>query len=197
MRISPPNHSELLLIRHPQVDLRYRGVCYGRSDVELSPEGRRQSLELAGQLVRLPVKEIVHSGLKRTSFLATALGRLLGLAPEQDHALAERDFGSWELQRWDDIYRRHGNGMLKMISEPDDFRPGGGETTQELADRVWNWYRGGQRRGLTVAITHGGPIAACLGRQRQLPVAEWVELIPACGAFVWTDHWHTPTGSYV
>lgn len=177
----------LLLIRHPQVDERLRGICYGRSDVVLSPEGRRQSLLLVRQLAQLPVKRIVHSGLQRTSFLATRLASVTGLHAEPVEALAERDFGNWELQAWDDIYGRVGEEMLKMVSEPDRYRPGGGETTSELAARVWNWYLGVEGPGLTIAVTHGGPIAACLGRQRGLPVAEWAELIPACGALVWTD----------
>lgn len=187
MRIDPPNHSDLLLIRHPQVHGRYRGVCYGRSDVELSVAGRRSSREIAQRLARLPVRHIVHSGLQRTAFLATALARITGLAAQQYPALAERNFGSWELESWDSIYQREGDSMLKMISEPATYRPGEGETTDEMAGRVWNWYRGWQGRGLTVAVTHGGPIAACLGRQRGIPVAEWTALIPACGACVWAD----------
>lgn len=195
MMMNPPNQAELLLIRHPQVDTRYRGVCYGRSDVALSPGGRQQSRSLARQLAHLPVKRIVHSGLQRTSFLAAALGRLTGIAPEQDVALVERDFGSWELRTWDEIYQCHGNEMLKMVTEPEEYRPGGGETTDEMTARVWGWFQRRSGRGLTVAVTHGGPIAACLGRQRQLPVAQWAELIPACGSLVWSDPFRTPMGS--
>jgi broad specificity phosphatase PhoE len=197
MRIDRPNHCRLLLIRHPEVDLRLRGVCYGRSDVALSPAGHRQSFVLAKQLARLPVTRILHSGLARTSLLARSLARLTGLTAQCDDALLERDFGSWELQTWDAIYQRQGDEMLKMVSQPDDFRPGGGETTRELADRIWNWYQARQASGLTVAVTHGGPIAAWLGQHRMLPVADWLELVPACGALVWTDPWHSSHGTDV
>lgn len=197
-RAIPSERSEgLLLIRHPQVDEAIRGICYGRSDVALSPEGRRQSILLARQLARLPVKTIVHSGLQRTTFLATRLAVLTGLTPQRNEALLERDFGSWEMQSWDDIYRREGDAMLKMITEPDAFRPGGGETTNELADRVCHWYRDRQTSGLTIAVTHGGPIAACLGRQRGVPVAEWAKLIPACGTLVWVEPQPALAGSCV
>lgn len=191
MRPDPPSRFELLLVRHPQVDDRYRGVCYGRSDVELSVAGRRRSIDIAQRLGRLPVRHVVHSGLQRTAFLAVALARITGLAAEQHPALAERDFGRWELETWDSIYRREGDSMLDMVSEPSTYRPGGGETTDEMADRVSSWCRGWQGRGLIVAVTHGGPIAALLGRQRGLPVAEWTELIPACGAWVWAEPWRT------
>lgn len=185
--IWPEGSAGLLLIRHPQVDRRLEGICYGRSDVALSDEGRQQSFRLARRFARLPIGNIFHSGLQRTTFLAAHLGVLTGIPPQRSDALAERDFGSWELQTWDEIYRREGDAMLKMITEPDAFRPGGGETTSELADRVWNWYRERQTSGLTVAVTHGGPIAACLGRHRRLPIAEWAKLIPACGTHVWMD----------
>lgn len=195
MSINRPEHSDLLLIRHPMVDPRFRGVCYGRSDIALSAEGRRQSLALAKQISHLPVKSIFHSGLQRTSLLATELARLTGVTALEDCALAERDFGSWELQTWDAVYQQHGDEMMKMVSQPIDFRPGGGETTYEMADRVWNWYCGRHAAGLTVAVTHGGPIAACLGRQRDLPVADWLALVPACGSLVWMGRCVAMVGS--
>ena len=71
-----------------------------------------------------------------------------------------------------------------MISEPATFRPGGGETTLEMRDRVLSWQQSIPRDGLTVAVTHGGPIAALLGTLRNLPVAGWVDLIPAEGTWV-------------
>lgn len=173
--------AKVLLVRHPQVHERLRGVCYGRSDVPLSLQGRQQSLHLAQQLARLPVTYVVHSGLERTRLLAARLGRFTGVKPESEPALAERDFGGWELQMWNEIYKRHGDEMMKMVTDPDTYRPGGGETTSEMADRAWNWFQSRQARGLTVVISHGGPIAACVGRHRELPVAEWAELIPSCG----------------
>ncbi len=196
MSIDRPDRGELLLIRHPQVDLRFHGVCYGRSDVALSSAGRQQSLALASQLSRLPVKSIFHSGLQRTALLATELARLTGLTATREPVLAERDFGSWELQTWDAIYQQHGDEMMRMVSDPSGFRPGGGETTDELADRVWNWYRTLELPGVAVIVTHGGPIAACLGRQRELPVDRWMELVPACGELVWTELWRAPTALY-
>ncbi|WP_164102476.1 histidine phosphatase family protein [Candidatus Laterigemmans baculatus] len=182
----------MLLVRHPQVDSGVQGLCYGRSDVPLSLEGVGQSQLLADRLARLPVRRIFHSGLQRTRVLAQRLGELTGIEPRPSEALVERDFGDWELQSWEEIYRREGEGMLRMISEPETYRPGGGETTWELADRVWNGLQGKragcrQGGGLTVAVTHGGPIAAYRGRLGGLPVADWPSLIPACGTPVWIE----------
>jgi len=85
---------------------------------------------------------------------------------------------------WDDIHALSGDDMLRMISEPGTYRPGGGETTYEMRDRVLGWLDSASDNDLTIAVTHGGPIAALLGTLRQSPVSEWASLIPRCGEIV-------------
>lgn len=179
--------SGLILVRHGPVADHYHGVCYGRSDVELSPRGEDRSRELAETLATLPVDRIMHSGLGRTRFLAHLLSERLGMPAHRAEALRERDFGRWELRSWDEIHRESGDDILKMISHPGTFRPGGGETTFEMRNRVLDWFRGVPLDGLSVAVSHGGPIAALLGTLRDLPVTSWPELIPPYGECVEID----------
>jgi broad specificity phosphatase PhoE len=179
--------SGLILVRHGPVADRYHGLCYGRSDVELSPQGEDRSRELAETLAALPIDRIMHSGLARTSYLAGLLGGRLGRPTFRAEAICERDFGCWELRSWDELYREYGEAILKMVSEPGTFRPGAGETTFEMRDRVLDWFGGLPRNGLSVAVTHGGPIAALLGTLRGLPVEAWPELIPPQGQCVPID----------
>jgi broad specificity phosphatase PhoE len=179
--------SGVILIRHAQIADRYRGICYGRSDVELSPSGERRSRELADELAVWPITRIMHSGLTRTRRLADEIGETIGLAPVCSDALRERDYGEWELQSWDDIHQRHGDEMLKMVSEPATYRPGGGETTFELRDRIVAWFRTLPPAGLTVVVSHAGPIAVLQGTRQGLPVAAWFESIPAFGESVKID----------
>jgi broad specificity phosphatase PhoE len=176
---------EVILVRHASVSEEFQGVCYGRSDVALSARGKEQSLELARTLSCLRPSAVFHSGVQRTVFLAERLSERLGISPVFSEALQERDFSTWELQPWDAIQRRSGDEMLRMVSEPETYRPGGGETTFELRDRVVCWIKSSvPRNTLVVAVTHGGPIAALLGTEKQLPVSDWVKLIPDCGAWV-------------
>ncbi|MBC7816309.1 MAG: histidine phosphatase family protein [Planctomycetaceae bacterium] len=174
----------VILVRHAPVAERYHGVCYGRSDVELGDAGERQSDDLVEELVIWKRARIIHSGLQRTRFLAERLAERLDCLAACCPALQERDFGMWELQPWDVIHARHGDEILRMISEPDTYRPGGGETTFEMRDRVQQWFESLPNHGLTIVVTHGGPIAALLGTQRRLPVSDWVGLIPHCGQSV-------------
>jgi broad specificity phosphatase PhoE len=119
--------------------------------------------------------------------LAEAIERRTGVQPMREVVLRERDFGAWELRTWDEIYHDHGEEMTKMITDPHHFRPGGGETTDALAARVVQWSQQWAKPGIAVVVTHGGPIAALLGRQRSLPVDDWPSLIPACGEQVRYD----------
>lgn len=179
--VTQPN---VILVRHAPVAEHYRKSCYGRSDVELSEAGTHLSHSLAEELSQWTAATIVHSGLRRAQFLAERLAERIGTTTTCCPELRERDFGTWELQPWDTIFAEHGDGMNRMISEPDTYRPGGGETTYEHRDRVLRWYEALPHDRLTIAVTHGGTIATLLGAQRRLPVPEWLALIPNCGQMV-------------
>jgi broad specificity phosphatase PhoE len=171
----------LILVRHGAVAARYRGLCYGRSDVQLGPEGYEQHRRQVELFKAVPLKRIVHSGLERTRLLAEALGAACAVEAVPCSLLQERDYGAWELRRWDWIYAEHGEEMMRMISDPQRYRPGGGETTFELRDRVVRWFSALPDAGLTVAVTHGGPMAALWGTLHNLAVDAWPALIPPYG----------------
>ncbi|MFQ3652118.1 MAG: histidine phosphatase family protein [Gemmataceae bacterium] len=171
------------LVRHPAVFDTYRGVCYGSSEVPLSPESVSQLQSLARNIQRLgPITHLYHSGLIRCAVLAETLAALTGLPATTDARLRERHFGQWEGRTWDEIHAETGDAMLGMVTAPDTWRPPGGETTFELRDRVLAWYAQLPTHATIVAITHGGPIAALLGTLQQRPVAQWPQLIPPYGA---------------
>jgi broad specificity phosphatase PhoE len=174
----------LIVVRHASVDPRYHGRCYGRSDVLLGPDGELASCAVVDELTKYGEALVVHSGLQRTRFLADRLAAKFHCSAIGCEALQERDFGTWEMQPWNEIQAQHGDEMLRMISEPDSYRPGGGETTFEMRDRVIRGFQSLPDANLTIVVTHGGPIAALLGSQRQCPVSDWVKLIPGCGQIV-------------
>lgn len=63
----------LILVRHTDVAPKYRGVCYGISDVELSETGLAQCKPLASRLALFKPALVFHSGLSRTRVLAELL----------------------------------------------------------------------------------------------------------------------------
>ncbi len=176
----------ILLVRHTAVALRWRGRCYGRSDAGLSRTGAAEARRLAKELAAWKPDRIVHSGLIRTRLLATRIALATGVPATADAAWAERDFGTWERRRWTAIHRDTGDAMDGMIDAPDSFRPGGGETTTELADRVTTALVA-LPPGRTIVVTHGGPIAALRGTAAGLPPREWLALVPQPGQAVAFD----------
>lgn len=183
----------ILLVRHCEVDERYKPLCYGQSDVELSELGIQNSAQLAHRLAAemrgasMAKKFVHHSGLSRSRLLAETLAQLLGITAEVSHLLRERNYGAWELRCWEELYAETGDAMLGTIREPATWRPPGGETTFAMRDRVLSWYNALPADGFIVAVTHGGPIAALLGTKRGLSVDAWLRLIPTVGTITECD----------
>ncbi len=150
----------MTLVRHTAVAKAWAGRCYGRSDMGLSREGLAAARDLAPRLAAEHAPRVVlHSGLRRARLLAGRVAALAGAELAEDRRWAERDFAAWEGQRWDAIWRATGSAMDGMLDDPEGYRPGGGETTAELAARALAAWRG-RPRGPCLVVTHGGPIAA-------------------------------------
>lgn len=175
------NETEVLFVRHTAVAEKYQPLCYGATDVELSSAGERHAREVAESLARFPVDRIIHSGLKRARILAEHLAELTGQALEERTGFRERDFGTWELASWDDIHAELGDDMMKIISEPETYRPGGSETTREFVERVARSCHDLHQPGRTVVVCHGGVIATLSGLVEQLEIDRWINRIPAHG----------------
>ena len=174
---------KITLVRHTEVALRWRGRCYGVTDVGLSRTGAAAIGPLAQELAALRPEWILHSDLTRTRRLSVAVARHVGCPIHADPAWRERDFGTWEGQSWNAIFRASGNAMDGMIEAPDKFRPGGGETTCELAARIAT-AMASLPEGRGIVVTHGGPIASLLGQERGLAPRDWLSLVPSVGAGV-------------
>ena len=172
----------ILLVRHCAVALEWRGRCYGQSDTGLSRAGWRETKALADVIAAKPVTAIIHSGLNRTRRLADRIGMRTGNTPQCDPRWQERDYGKWEGRRWTAIYRETGNEMDQMLTDPESYRPGGGETTTELLQRANAAWADLPRGGMTVIISHGGPIAMVRTILAGARVNESANFIPPIGS---------------
>ena len=118
---------ELILVRHPR-PLAAEGICYGRSDLAVAPD---ELLRVHAALrASLPDDAPVFSSPLRR---CAALARLLSSRPSFDARLAEMDFGAWEQRSWNAIPRAEVDAWADDLLE---YRPGGGETIMEVAQRV-------------------------------------------------------------
>jgi len=182
----------LTLVRHAEVEQAWVGRCYGQSDVPLSPEGLARTHAMVSELAGESFAAIITSDLSRCRLPAEPLAERLGISLAIDSRLRERDYGAWESHSWDDLWREHGELIHATVSEPATFHPGGGETTDQLRDRVMRvvnelgHHLTSARDALPhyCLVTHGGPSAAILGTLGNKSVYEWHGLQPRQGQYV-------------
>lgn len=155
----------LYLLRHlaPTVA---SGICYGRTDLVVDTD--LQASTLPGLRARLTADvPVISSPLIRCASLA----RELGSPVRFDARLAELDFGTWEMRNWDDIARAE---IDAWAADMANYRPGGGESVFDMAQRISLFYEDLMREDLPSAlvICHAGAIRLLAARQRGLAPAE-------------------------
>ena len=139
---------------------------------------------LVHELASLEPDIIIHSNMKRTRAIAMPLAQKLGIAPINAPLWRERDFGTWESRSWASIYRETGNAMDGMIDDPEHFRPGGGETTAQLALRINEALMSLPNARSVAIVTHGGPIACVRAVRAGAPLHQLATFIPRTGSIV-------------
>jgi len=169
--VTPPQRGEdvvttrILLIRHGESILGSRGRYAGHVNTPLSAEGRGQIMRLRRRFRRFRIDRVFSSDLRRCRETAEIL------APGADviftKQLRELSFGRWEGWTSDECARRYPSRYGRWLDDPRRITPPGGESLDQLAQRVGAFVRRVARRfpGRTVAlITHGGPIRVLLVR---------------------------------
>jgi alpha-ribazole phosphatase len=160
----------LYLVRHPQPVVEPE-VCYGSTDLYVMPEQHAQvcTALVAGLPRDAP---IFSSPLLRCANLAQRLSAQLGGAPAiLDARLVEMNFGAWELCRWDAIPRAE---IDAWTNDTLQYRPGGGESVLQMAQRMRAFYEELISLGHDCAtiVCHAGTIRMLLACQRGLPLEE-------------------------
>jgi alpha-ribazole phosphatase len=165
---------EILLIRHPE-PLGARGICYGRSDLELAPGWEQKTVALASQ-ISMPVDFIFSSPARRciqpARFLYERLLSSLNGGVEVSESLWEFDFGLWENKPWSEIPRSQ---IDAWAGSPLSYQIPGAESFATFRERVLNWFSGllsvakWQR---VLVITHGGVMKQILADSLQIPLTE-------------------------
>ncbi len=152
----------IYLIRHGATegneDRRYKGTI----DVPLSAEGL-EAARITARYVRecLPegVRAIYSSKLGRAIESARPIAALYGLELEIEPGLRERNFGKWEGMSFDEIDAAYPNDFKAWATNPLHFSPIGGESTQQVSDRVLPIVQGLAARHKDetfIIVAHGG-----------------------------------------
>lgn len=126
----------LYLIRHAQAEGN-RDKCFqGNIDSQLSQLGRLQLDYLAERCRTLPIGRIYTSPLKRAYQTALAVNRHLALPLEIEPDVREIDCGQWEGLPYAQLEERWPEERRIWREEPWRFQSPGGESMQQVYDRV-------------------------------------------------------------
>jgi probable phosphoglycerate mutase len=156
-------------IRHGLTDWNADGRLQGGRDVPLNARGRSQAACCSGILRDLFACAgraaadygYVSSPLVRARETMDILRAALDLDPAAyrvDARLAEISFGEWEGLTYQDVLARDPDIVAARENDKWGFRPPGGETYVEVAERIAAWHETLDRD--TVVTAHGGTARA-------------------------------------
>ncbi|WP_068113686.1 histidine phosphatase family protein [Tropicimonas marinistellae] len=118
---------------------------------------------------------LVSSDLVRAVSTADALQRSRARLPHES-GLREIHFGAWEARNFDDIQQEDPQLSRLYWESPGDVRPPGGESWNDMADRVnrvVDWLTG--EAGDIIAVAHFGTILSQLQRALKCTASEVLE----------------------
>lgn len=152
---------KLYFVRHGETDWNAIRRYQGQTDTPLNDKGRRQAAR-NGRILRQLIAgrtdlDYVASPLLRTAETMSIIRREMGLPPDEfrrDDRLKEIHFGHWEGRVWDVLSDEDPEAFQARRADPFNWRPIGGESYADLAERVRGWLAEIERD--TVVVSHGG-----------------------------------------
>ena len=139
----------LVLVRHGESEFIVQGRFQGHAETPLSPTGLRQAALVAERLAHPhdppalpvpdgPLREVVHSPLRRTTQTAEAIVEQLRISPplRPEPGLLEIAQGEWEGLHRDEVAARYGDILAAWRRSPTTAWAPGGESLAEVQARV-------------------------------------------------------------
>jgi len=175
------SQTELWLIRHGQTDWNQEGRYQGQTDIPLNDNGIQQARDLATRLEGLHFASIYSSDLRRALTTAQIIAERLKLPVTVDPRLREIHQGQWEGMLFSEVAGRFPREIALRQTDPLSARPPGGESVQEVAQRVAAAANDiaqkhpGQR---VIIVSHGLAIATLLSQANHHSLEGVFSLIP-------------------
>jgi len=166
----------LILVRHGETEWNVAGRIQGHSDSRLTALGAEQGRRAAERLAGLDISTVYASGLGRARETGEIIAAPHGLAVKTVQELRERCYGAFEGRTAEEIRGETPEVFERWLGDRQGLAPPGGETQQELSERVMGALReiAGAQPGQTVAVaTHGGPIKSAVFAVLEIPIGSW------------------------
>jgi alpha-ribazole phosphatase len=149
----------LVAVRHAPVADRWKGVCYGSLDVDVTVE-HDVAADLVVNRVARRLDRIWSSSLGRCSGLAASIAERLGRPHSVHEALAELDHGTFEGRRWDAIHAEDSGPLARWGMAWLTEGPPGGESARSLEHRVRSWHDQLDQDSSHLLVAHAGVVRA-------------------------------------
>jgi alpha-ribazole phosphatase len=133
--------TRVYLMRHGEVANGGEKRYNGHINVDITARGVEQMHRLAGLLDGKPVTAVYSSDLVRSAKGAKIVADRLNLVPIALRELRERSVGSWEGMTAEEIRQRYPDEFAAWRTDLLNYRPPGGESLQDVRDRVLPVYR--------------------------------------------------------
>jgi broad specificity phosphatase PhoE len=128
--------TRVYLVRHGSTVLSAEDAFAGATDVDLSPEGRRQAALLSDRLKDENICAVYCSPMQRTLDTARLIAGPYGLEPQPRDGLREINHGHWEGMRRADVEAQFPEEYATWESDPFTFAPEGGESGLSVMARA-------------------------------------------------------------
>ena len=190
---SPRNEISMVFVRHGETDWNAAQRVQGHHDAaRLTTRGRDQAQSVARSLRELAFDRLFTSDLDRATETATIIGASVGLTPEIDPLLRERNFGTFEGGPVENLIGDV-TGIVDDVLVDPDARPPRGESFRDVVVRAGLFIERERRAPSTnrlLVVTHGGTLRA-LRAYATSATLEGLSWYPVDNCSVWTfdtDH---------
>ena len=157
----------LYIVRHANSLANQEKIFAGHSDVALSELGFTQANYVTDYFKDKLVDVIYSSDLIRTISTIKGVADQKGLEIITQSNLREIYAGKWELKPFSQLEEEYGEGFLTWKTGLYNAQPDGGESVEEMANRVFNAVKeiAEKEKGKTIVIsTHSTPLRAIISK---------------------------------
>ena len=150
----------LYLVRHGQTSWNISGRAQGHTDIHLDPTGLDQAARVGEAFMDIAVDRVISSDLSRSAQTAAPISKATGIPLELRSDLRERSFGEWEGLSFTEVTARLQQKAADNGISPQEVRPPGGESFQDVWDRldpIYNMLCNAE--GSIVVVSHGGTLS--------------------------------------
>lgn len=168
----------IYLLRHGEISAGSRRCLIGQLDIPLSANGVQQAQWWANRWSNVPFARIVCSNLRRSRDTADILGNRLRCPIHVEPDLREISLGEWQGLTATEVRSRFPEEWEARGKDMEHYRPPGGESFRELAERVVPVFEGiahGNEKTILL-VGHAGVNRVILCHVLGLPLSNLLRL---------------------